>query len=195
MDLFRADRNVMLLQFLFFHLHDLFQEVLIVIGLLHEVDLGAVDREQRRFVVGEEKAVVGLGQIFQVSQVDVLLVGDFSLFDAVFEHVGGGLEEDHQVGLQDTGIQEIVEGFVEGEFVLGKIQERENFILGENIVGDHPLLEELLLGQFLLLTVAGEEKKDLGLKGVLGAVFVEVGKEGVAVNILQDHPVIEFLGQ
>src|SRR5690242_14185180 len=59
-------------------------------------------------------------------------------------------------------------------------------VLGEEIVADRHLREEVLLEQLLLLPEAAEQEEELRLEGELVAVLVEAGEEGVLLHHLED---------
>ncbi len=59
------------------------------------------------------------------------------------------------------------------------------FILGEEIVGDRGLGEEILLLQLALLMVASEQKIKLRRERVLVGILVEARQEWVVVGVLE----------
>ena len=60
------------------------------------------------------------------------------------------------------------------QFVVVQGQVGENSVLGENVVADESLLEKIVLGQFLLLLVPGEEEEHLGLESVFLHVLIKM---------------------
>src|ERR1019366_7844534 len=76
-----------------------------------------------------------------------------------------------------------------------EIQRGEDFILGEEIVGDGGLREEILLLEFALLIVAGEQEIKLRGKRVLVGVLVEAGGERVVVGILEYQARTQLAGE
>src|SRR5205085_11247458 len=71
----------------------------------------------------------------------------------------------------------------------------EDPVLGEEVVADRHLVEEILLEQLLLLPEAAEQEEELGLEGELVAVLVEAGEEGVLLDDLEDAAPAEALRQ
>src|SRR5207302_8294805 len=61
----------------------------------------------------------------------------------------------------------------------------EDPVLGEQVIADRDLREQVLLEQFLLLSEPGEEEEELRLEGELVAVLVEAGEERVLLDDLE----------
>src|SRR4029077_13627028 len=57
--------------------------------------------------------------------------------------------------------------------------------LGEQVVANRGLREEVLLGELALLVVAGQQEVELDREGVLFGVLVEARDEWIAVGILE----------
>ena len=111
------------------------------------------------------------------------------------EDLRAGLEVDHQVRARNRRNEELVDHLVEGDFVVLEIEIREDLVLCDHVVGDHPLVEQVPLGKFPLLTVAGEEKKKLRLEGVFSPVIVKPVEKRVVGDLLLDEADAELLGQ
>ncbi len=115
--------------------------------------------------------------------------------DALEEDLDPSLEIDDQVGLGDPRRDGVVDPLVERQ--LGPLEGEggEDAVLGEEVVAEGHLREEVLLHQLLLLLEPREEEEDLGLEGVGVPVRVEVGEEGVVLDHLVDHAPAETFGQ
>src|SRR5690606_7417798 len=142
-----------------------------------------------------EEGVVGLDQLGEVAHVELALELAAPLADAGEEHVEARLEVDDQVRLGHAGPELVVDPVVEGHLVPVEVEEREDPVLGEHVVADREAAEELLLEELLLLLAAAEQEEELRLEGVLVAVLVEVGEEGVLLHHLEDPAPVETLGQ
>ena len=70
---------------------------------------------------------------------------------------------------------------------------REHFVLGEDVVAERDLVEQVRLGQLLVLAEPAQEKEQLALEGRPGLVLVEVAQEGV-VDLFLDGLRVEPLG-
>jgi hypothetical protein len=85
--------------------------------------------------------------------------------------------------------------FVKGELMVVQIDGGENPIFVEEIITQGDLVEQIELGDLLLLLETIEEKKELGLKGVFLAILIKLGEERVVVCLLQNTSGIELLCQ
>ena len=91
--------------------------------------------------------------------------------------------------------KEMVELPVEGQLVRVEVDLGEDVVLGEEVVGDQALAEELLLRQLLLLAVAGQQEEQLRLEGVLVGLVVEPAQKRVVVDLLEDGAGLQLLGE
>jgi len=68
----------------------------------------------------------------------------------------------------------------------------KNPVLGEEIVTQGDLIEEVVLGNLPLLLETVEQEGDLGLKGILFPIPIELGKERILFRFLQDQSRIKL---
>ena len=68
-------------------------------------------------------------------------------------------------------------------------------VLGEEVVRDQTLLEELDLRELLLLAIPLEEEVELGLEGILLGILVKPPEEGILLDLLEEKPRPELRGE
>ena len=112
------------------------------------------------------------------------LEGAVALAQPLGQDLDAGADVNHQVGPGELSVEQTVDALVEHQFVGVEVEPGEDAILGEQVVGDRGLGEEVLLGELALLVVAGQQKVELDREGVLFRVLVEARDERIAVGIL-----------
>src|SRR3989338_1650691 len=154
----------------------------ILIVMVDKIELGRVDHQQGAVVIVEKILVVGVGQRLEIVGSDRFFIIIAAGFNPFREGVGIGLQVNHDVGFGKTGIEQAIDFVVELLFVGGQIDAGKNPVLGEGVVADNRLTEHIVLHQLLLLLIAIEQKKELGLEGIAFAVFVKIGQKGILID-------------
>jgi hypothetical protein len=146
---------------------------------MDEIQLIRVDNQERRLAIAEEVVIIGLVQAFYVLGQKCALIIPPPTPNPLQKNSGAGLEEDDEVRNRGSCAKEQVDLFVETELIFIQVEVGEDPILGEEIIAEGELTEEVVLGKAELLTVAVEEEEELGLKGVTTDIPVEMFQEGV----------------
>src|SRR5439155_461582 len=71
----------------------------------------------------------------------------------------------------------------------------EDAVLGEEVVGDDALREELELDELVLPAIALEQEEELCLEGMPLRVLVESTEEGILLDLLEEEPRLELGGE
>src|SRR5258706_11416526 len=142
----------------------------------------------------KEKLIVRLGHFGKVFEGHASLVFFIPFFDSFVKHLGTGLKIDDQVWFRHPGVQERVDLLVKIEFLGAQGERRKNLVLGEQIIGNDVLIEQIMLRQLDLLLVAVEQKKRLVLKRVGLAGFIKFRRKRIVFDPLKDGPGLEFIG-
>src|SRR5580765_1240461 len=99
----------------FFRTSDLLDELIEVLGVVHEVDLVGIDDQQRRFVVPVKVVRIRLAELLQILWRDRLLVRSSALLDALEKCIKIPLQVDDQLGLRHALQEQVVEAVVDHE--------------------------------------------------------------------------------
>jgi hypothetical protein len=150
-----------------FHGPHLFDQVGEIAAVLDEVDVRAVDHEERCLSVIVKVASKRLRQLLQILRRDTTLVVALALLEATHEDVRAGLEIDDEVGTRQPLVQHLEDLLVELELVGAEGERREDPVLGEQVVRDRPLREQVELTQLALLPIALEQEEELVWKACL----------------------------
>ena len=135
-----------------------------------------------------EEVVVRPRQLRQVLGVELPLEVPPALADPGQEHVEPRLQVDDEVRLHHPRAEMLVDALVEGQLVRVERDRGEDPVFGEEVVAHGGLREQVLLEQLLLLLEPVEQEEELRLEGVLVAVLVEAGQEGVLLDDLEHAP-------
>ena len=157
-----------------------------IVGVVvHRIDRRGIDDQQRRGVVAVEEARIGLGELLEIAALDVLLVANAALGDAVHQHIDRRLQIDHQIGLGRIHDHAFVDPFVQR--ILGIIERhaREQPILLQQIIRDAHRAEQILLPDLLELARTLEKEEKLRLERRGARVLVEALEEGILIRLLQ----------
>ena len=88
----------------------------------------------------KEKVLVRLDHFFQIILVDRFLSRRILLLEALLQHLGRGLQVNHQVGRGQLLTEIVVIAVVGFEFLVVQIEAGEELVFLEDEVGDHGLL-------------------------------------------------------
>jgi hypothetical protein len=174
---------------------DLAEQELVVLRAADEIERLGVDDQERRRVVVQEEARVGIGDAFQVAALDQRLVADPATRDALHQHVDGRLQVDDEIGPGRIDRELGVHLFVERVLLVIERHTREQPILVEQVVGDAHRIEQVLLPELLELARALEEKEELRREGCGARVAVEALEERILLGLLEDQLAAEALRQ
>jgi hypothetical protein len=89
------------------------------------------------------------------------LEGAVALAQPLGKNLDAGPNVNHQVGLGELSVEQAVDALVKDQLVGVEVEPGEDAILGEQIVGNRGLGEEVLLGELALLVVAGQQEVEL----------------------------------
>src|SRR5690606_7369398 len=162
-----------------------FNEVPIVLGIVHQVHVGGIDDQQGRAIVVVEKACIGIAQRPQVVQVDVALGRIAAPANPLEQGFHRRLQKDHDVRRGGIDGQLLVDLLIQAEFVIVQGDLGEELVLFHQEVGDAQGFEHVALAQLLELPGALKEKVQLGGKGGGAAVLVEALQEGIVLRALE----------
>src|SRR5262249_16316264 len=179
-----SKRNVVLYPPL--HAPNLLDQVGEVAAVLHEVDVRAVDHEKRGLVVVVEIAPERLRQLPQILRTDAAFIVPIALAEAAQQHLRPGLEVDDEVRPREPLVQETEDLLIEVVFVGPERDAGEDGVLGEEVVRDGALCEEVELPQLALLAIALEQEEKLGLKRMLVGILVESPEKGILLDLLEE---------
>src|SRR5213080_1724142 len=158
---------------------DLLDQVGEVAAMLDEVDVRAVDDQERGLRVAVKVVPERLRQPLQVLRGDTALEIPVALAEPAQQHLRAGLEIDDQVRPREPLIEHLEDPLVELELVRAERDRGEDAVLGEEVVGDDALREELELTELTLLTIALEQEEELSLEGMPARFLVESPEEGI----------------
>src|SRR5690606_30243911 len=177
------------------HGADLFEqqgEIAIAIG---EIYLRGVDDQQWRIIVVQKEFAVGSVYFFEIGSVDALLVPDAALTDALRQHIGGGLQINHQIGRGCVQRQLLVDLVVERVFIGVEIDACEQSILGNEKVCDSGRCEQIALAPVLQLLCALEQEKQLRRQRDLARIAVEALEKRILVGLFEHDLMAEGFRQ
>src|SRR5881397_971627 len=188
-----SKRNVVL--YPLSHDPDLPGQVGEIAAVLDEVDVRAVDHQERGLRVTVKVVPERLRQPLQVLRGDAALEIPVALAEPAQQHLGAGLEIDDEVRPREPLIEHLEDLLVELELVRAERDRGEDAVLGEEIVGDDALREELELAELALLAIALEQEEELGLEGMPLRFLVESPEEGILLDLLEEEPRPELGGE
>ena len=142
-----------------------------------------------------EESRVGLRELFQVGALDVLLIANAALRDAIHQHIDGRLQVHHEIRLRRIDHHTLVDAFVQRIFRIIERHARKQSIFLEQVVGNAHRAEQILLPHFLELAGTLEQEKQLGLKCSRARILVEPLEEGILLRLLEHQLAREGLRQ
>src|SRR5438067_6188679 len=188
-----SKRNVVL--YPLSHGPDLLDQVGEIAAVLDEVDVRAVDHQERGLRVTVKVVPERLRQPLQVLRGDAALEVPVALAEPAQQHLRPGLEIDDEVRPGEPLIEHLEDLLVELELVRPERDRGEDAVLGEEVVGDDALREELQLTELALPAIALEEEEELGLEGMSLRVLVKSPEEGILLDLLEEKPRPELGGE
>src|SRR5436189_1221508 len=177
------------------HGPDLLDQVGEIAAVLDEVDVRAVDHQERGLRVTVKVVPERLRQPLQVLRGDAALEVPVALAEPAQQHLRPGLEIDDEVRPRKPLIEHLEDLLVELELVRPERDRGEDAVLGEEVVGDDALREELELAELALPAIALEQEEELGLEGMPLRVLVEFPEEGILLDLLEEEPRPELGGE
>src|SRR3989441_13047991 len=177
------------------HGPDLLDQVGEIAAVLDEVDVRAVDHQERGLRVTVKVVPERLRQPLQVLRGDAALEVPVALAEPAQQHLRPGLEIDDEVRPREPLIEHLEDLLVELELVRPERDCGEDAVLGEEVVGDDALREELQLAELALPAIALEEEEELGLEGMSLRVLVKSPEEGILLDLLEEKPRPELGGE
>src|SRR5436309_5053816 len=166
-----SKRNVVL--YPLSHGPDLLDQVGEIAAVLDEIDVRAVDHQERGLRVPVKVVPERLRQPLQVLRGDAALEVPVALAEPAQQHLRSSLEVDDEVRPREPLIEQLEDLLVEVELLRVEGDAGEDAVLGEQVVRKHALGEEVALAEVQLLAVALEEEEELRLERVLAGVLVE----------------------
>jgi hypothetical protein len=145
-----------------------------VLAARREIEAIRIDDEQRRVLVMEEEMIEGIVQAAQILLRDPLLEASPAPADPLEERAGRGLEINDEIGIHDLPLELIEQPVVQHELVVLENDVGEDAVLGEEIVGDDELGEEVALRDFALLPEPVQKEEQLRLEGVRVSIVIEL---------------------
>src|SRR5437870_6529176 len=118
-----------------------------------------------------------------------------ALAEPAQQHLRPRLEIDDEVRPREPLIEHLEDLLVELELVRPERDRGEDAVLGEEVVGDDALREELQLAELALPAIALEEEEELGLEGMSLRVLVKAPEEGILLDLLEEKPRPELGGE
>src|SRR4030042_2390778 len=103
------------------------------------------------------------------------------------------LKKDHQVRSGDLSIEKAIYLIIEGQLVVVQIHGGKDPVFGKKIVAQGDLIKEVVLGNLSLLLETVQQEEDLGLKGILFPIPIELGKKSILFRLLEDQSRIKLL--
>src|SRR3989442_2456255 len=169
------------------HGPDLLDQVGEVAAVLDEVDVRAVDDQERGLRVMVKVVPERLRQPLEILRGDAALEVAVALAEPAQQHLRPGLEVDDEVRPREPLVEHLEDLLVELELVRAERDRGEDAVLGEEIVGDDGLREKLELPELALLAVALEQEEELGLEGMSLWLLVESPEEGILLHLLEEE--------
>ena len=145
-------------------------EIAVALG---EVEVLAVDDQQRGGVVMIEEVAIAARQFGQVVFAQVALVTASALLDPFHQRDRIGLQVDHQIRRAGLRLEAVVKLAVEAEFGFVQDQAGEQHVLFQHEIGDAGRAEQFALAESARLFHSGDQEKQLGGQRVAAAVVVE----------------------
>src|SRR5258708_5745995 len=162
---------------------DFAQQFLQVFVALDEVNFRRVyDQQVRRRVVKEE-VLVGFDDFFEVVLADGLLSRRVLLLQPLLQHLGSGLQVNHQVRRRHQLAEVVVVAVVGFEFLVVEVQVGKQLVFFKNEIGDDKFLRVRAQVERLQLLEAPNQKRELRLKRSPGLAFVKRAQQGSLLGI------------
>ena len=174
---------------------DLVYQLFEVVFFACQVDFIGIDNQKGGFGVIKEEVIEGPVDVLQILILHVLFESPASFFHPAMQNRGLGLQKYDQIRLGDLDFDQVEQLFVEVQFVALQVQSCENPVTVKQVVGNHHIAEQIPLGKLQILVVPVQQKKNLGLEGVGGPVFIKLVHEGVVLVHFKDKTGIVLLGQ
>src|SRR5262249_40733384 len=111
------------------------------------------------------------------------------------QDVWPGLEIDDEIRPREPLVEQLEDLPVELVLVGVEGDGREDRVLGEEVVRDGAVREEVHLAELALLAVALEQEEELGLEGMSFGILVEFPEEGILLDLLEEQPRPELGGE
>jgi len=107
-----------------------------------------------------------------------------------------GMQVDDQVGFGDFFTEGSMNTAVHRQLVVLQVEPGKQLIFGKGVVGDEHALAQCLWHRLVLLMVAAEQEKELGLKRQAVAILVKTRQKRIFLKHFQQHGgVVEFVLQ
>ena len=132
-----------------------------------------------------EEARIGLRELLEIVALDVLLVADAALGDAIHQHIHRRLQIHHEIGLRRIDHHALIDAFIQRVLRVIERHPREQPVLLEQIVRDAHGAEQVLLAHLLELARALKQKEQLGLERRRARILVEALEEGILIGLLE----------
>ena len=133
-------------------LADLGEEQSIVSLVVDGIDRGRVDDQEGRCVVAVKESRVGLGELLEIAALDMLLVADAALGDAVDQHIDGRLQIHDEIRLGRVDDHTLVDALIQRILCIVERDACEQAVLIEEIIRDANRAEEIFLTALLALS-------------------------------------------
>src|SRR5947207_4329091 len=129
-----SKRHVVLRSFL--SVSNLLDELIEMLGRIHEIDVGRIHNQQRRLVVPVKVVRVRLAKLLQILWRNRLLVFTSALFNALQECINTRLQVNNELWFRNCFRQQIVEAVVDQQLRVVERQIREDLALRKRVVGE-----------------------------------------------------------
>src|SRR5438094_2100940 len=177
------------------HGPDLLDQVGEIAAVLDEVDVRAVDHQERGLRVAVKVVPERVRQPLQVLRGDAALEVPVALAEPAEQRLRRRFRIDDEVRPREPLIEHLEDLLVELELVRAQRDRGEDAVLGEEVVRHDALREELELAELPLPAVALEQEEELGLEGMPLRVLVESPEEGILLDLLEEEPRPELGGE
>jgi len=162
------------------HLAQQFLQVLVPID---EVDVGCVHDQQIRRSVVKKEVFVGFHYFFQIFVAHGALAGSILFLEALFQHLGRGLQVDHEIGRGQLRAEVVVVTIVGIQFLIGEVETGEEFVLFEDVIGDDGFMGARSDVKRLQLLKALHQKCELRLKRRASLAFVKRAEKRIGLGL------------
>src|SRR5690606_12138725 len=113
-----------------------------------------------------KKIVVCIIEFRKILFCNVLFILPVPFTDISHQPLDGGLKVDDQIRPYGDPRHDLVDGVIEGKFVLIQIEEGKDTVLFKKVIGDDEVLKQIEVPELLLLPEAGGQKRELGRESV-----------------------------
>src|SRR3569832_1610850 len=162
---------------------DALDELGIIPLVLHTIDNGGIDDQQRRGIVVIEEQRISIGETLQIGRIHQTLVGD----DALEQHPDRRLQIDHKIRLRRHHREVLINLLVQLQLIIIEGELREEAILLQQEVADQAAAEHIALPQMLQLLHALQQKRQLGRQRGLARVLIKALEKGIVLSTLQQQ--------